>query len=250
MRFGRSGTWRAILLACGMALICHQTELVAGTVQTTGSVDRPGQSDEPFGVFAEKVTTGALIEKWFKMEREIENDRITLKRCQENRFSCESQALQFLAIVDSARPLVGRARLGEINRSINLSIKPMSDLALYGVEDVWSPPLVTFAKGAGDCEDYAIAKFLALQEAGVSPDDLRIVILRDDSWDEDHAVVAARLDGIWIMLDNRHMVMPTDQQVRDYYQPIFVIGRDSVKFYFAPSLKERQDLRAVGQIPH
>ena len=249
MRFGRSGTWRAILLACGMVLICYPTELMAGTVQTTGSVDRLGQSDEPFGVFAEKVTTGALIEKWFKVEREIENDRITLKRCEENWSSCESQALHFLAIVDSARPLVGRARLGEINRSINLSIKPMSDLALYGVEDVWSPPLVTFAKGAGDCDDYAIAKFLALQEAGVSPDDLRIVILRDDSRDEDHAVVAARLDGIWIMLDNRHMVMPTDQQVRDYYQPIFVIGRDSVKLYFTPSLMERQDLRAVGQIP-
>jgi len=92
----------------------------------------------------------------------------------------------------------------------------MSDLALYGVEDVWSPPLNTLARGAGDCEDYAIAKFVALQEAGVSLDDLRIVILRDDIREEDHAVVAARLDGTWLMLDNGHMAMIEDHHVRDY----------------------------------
>jgi predicted transglutaminase-like cysteine proteinase len=70
--------------------------------------------------------------------------------------------------------------------------------------------------GAGDCEDYAIAKFAALQEAGVSADDLRIVILRDDIRNEDHAVVAVRLDGKWLMLDN-HMVMVEDRRLRDYH---------------------------------
>ena len=62
----------------------------------------------------------------------------------------------------------GRARLGEINRAINLAIRPMSDLAQYGEIDVWSSPLVTFAHGAGDCEDYAIAKFVALRLAGIA----------------------------------------------------------------------------------
>jgi len=78
-----------------------------------------------------------------------------------------------------AKAREGRARLGEINRAINLAIRPMSDLAQYGAIDVWSSPLVTFANGAGDCEDYAIAKFAALRHAGISPDDLRIVIMRD-----------------------------------------------------------------------
>ena len=74
--------------------------------------------------------------------------------CEENRASCQSQAaLQFLAIVDSGRRLEGRARLGEINRAINLKLKLTSDLALYGAADVWSPPLATFAIGGGDCED-------------------------------------------------------------------------------------------------
>ena len=89
-----------------------------------------------------------------------------------------------------------------------------------------------------------------LQEAGVSADDLRIVILRDDLRVEDHAVVAARLDGHWLMLDNRHMVMIADQQMR-HYRPVFLVDRDGVKLYSntpSPSAASRGYERAIGQI--
>ena len=179
---------RAILIAWGLCLIFPPTELMAGTL--TSPVE---QADEHFKLSTSTVTTGTVLEKWLDVERKLDGERQVLKICEEARASCRSQAaLQLLAIVDGARTLEGRARLGDVNRAINLKIKPMTDLALYGVEDVWSPPLVTLAKGAGDCEDYAIAKFVALQAAGVSADDLRIVILRDDIREEDHAVVAAR----------------------------------------------------------
>jgi predicted transglutaminase-like cysteine proteinase len=250
-RVGNSSAWSAIfLLAWGLSLICLPREIIAEPLTSPSSADG---ADEPFGLATAKVTTGALLQKWLDVEREVDDERLLLRTCEENRASCQSQtALQFLAIVDGARTLEGRARLGEINRAINLKIKPMSDLALYGAEDVWSPPLATFAIGAGDCEDYAIAKFVALQEAGVSADDLRIVVLRDNIRKEDHAVVAARLDGSWLMLDNRHMLMVEDRQVRDYY-PEFVIGHDGVKRYaYAPSTSEgsRDEERAVGQILH
>jgi len=216
-----------------------------------GSVDREVTSDEPFGLATVALTKGAVLEKWLNVEREVDDERLVLRMCEENRTSCQSPtALQFLAIVDSGRILEGRARLGNINRAINLQLKPMSDLALYGAEDVWSPPLATLAMGAGDCEDYAIAKFVALQEAGISPDDLRIVILRDDHREEDHAVVAARLDGNWLMLDNRHMAMVEDHDLRRY-RPIFLVDRDGVKFYSdtAPSFEASHEYeRAIGQI--
>jgi predicted transglutaminase-like cysteine proteinase len=215
------------------------------------TVDRADSYDEPFGLSTATVTKGAVLEKWLNLEREIDDERLVLRMCEENRASCQSRAaLQLLAIVDSGRTLKGRARLGTINRAINLILKPVSDLALYGAEDVWSPPLATLAIGGGDCEDYAIAKFVALQEAGVSPDDLRIVILRDDRRDEDHAVVAARLDGNWLTLDNRHMAMVEDHNVRRY-RPVFLVDRDGVKLYSdAPSTSEasRGYERAIGQI--
>ena len=106
----------------------------------------------------------------------------------------------------------------------------MSDQAQYGEIDVWSSPLVTFAHGAGDCEDYAIAKFVALRMAGISPDDLRIVIMRDTIRGEDHAVAAARLDGHWLTLDNRRMAMVEDGSIRNF-RPLFVINQDGAMRY-------------------
>jgi predicted transglutaminase-like cysteine proteinase len=242
---------RAILLAWGLFLICLSTELVAGTVNSQGSVEQASGTDEPFGFSTAKVTTGAVLEKWLKIEREIDAERLALRACERSRASCQSRtALEFLAIVDSGRNLKGRARLGHINRAINLKIKQKSDLEIYGEDDVWSSPLTTLAIGAGDCEDYAIAKFVALQEAGVAAGDLRIVILRDDIRKENHAVVAARLDGSWLMLDNRHMIMAEDRQVRNYH-PVFLIYHDEVKRYpSAPSTSEgaRGHERAIGQI--
>ena len=248
-RAGNSGTWRAILFAWGLTLTCAPAALIASQLSSPGSIDGAGRSDEPFGLSTTMVAMGPVLEKWLGVEREVDDERRVLKICEENRASCQSRAaLEFLAIVENGRTLGGRARLGEINRAINLKIKPMTDLALYGAEDVWSPPLTTLAKGAGDCEDYAIAKFVALQQAGVSSDDLRIVIMRDDIRDEDHAVVAARLDGTWLMLDNRHMAMVEDHQVRNYH-PVFLIDQDGVNRYpDAASAGSRGSERPVGQI--
>ena len=250
-RIGNSSALRAILLVWGLSLICLPTNLMAGELNSPATVAPANSSDEPFGLSTATVAKGAVLDKWLNVEREVDDERLVLKLCEENRASCQSPAaLQFLAIVDNGRSLAGRARLGEINRAINLKLKPKSDLALYGTDDVWSAPLATLAIGAGDCEDYAIAKFVALQEAGVSPDDLRIVILRDDRREEDHAVVAARLDGNWLMLDNRHMVMVEDQQVRRY-RPLFLVDRDGVKLYSdTPALAggSRGYERAIGQI--
>src|SRR6266568_3048315 len=108
---------------------------------------------------------GAWREKWLGVERKLDDERVQLALCDGDRDRCVSPAaLQFLAIVDNAKAREGRARLGEINRAINLAIRPMDDLAQHGAIDVWSSPLVTFANGAGDCEDYAIAKFVALHQ--------------------------------------------------------------------------------------
>jgi predicted transglutaminase-like cysteine proteinase len=106
----------------------------------------------------------------------------------------------------------------------------MSDLDQFGEIDVWSSPLVTLYHGAGDCEDYAIAKLVALRMAGIPADDLRIVVLADVISGEGHAVAAARLDGHWLILDNRHMALVEDVAVRNY-RPLFVIDQSGVKRY-------------------
>jgi predicted transglutaminase-like cysteine proteinase len=240
--FRHSHALRAVVLACGIALFGPATDLTAGTLALTGSSHLIGRSAEPFGLFASTLTAGGLREKWLGVERKLDDERVQLALCDGDRDRCASSAaLQFLAIIDNAKAREGRARLGEINRAINLAIRPMSDLDQYGATDVWTSPLVTFANGAGDCEDYAIAKFVALRQAGISPDDLRIVIMRDTIRGEDHAVAAARLDGHWLTLDNRRMLMVEDAYVRNY-RPLFVIDQYGVMQYVdAPLLAVAPD---------
>jgi predicted transglutaminase-like cysteine proteinase len=193
------------------------------------------------------LTEGGLWEKWLGVERKLDDERVQIALCEGDPERCVSPAaLQFLAIVEAAKAREGRARLGEINRAINLAIRPMSDLAQYGQVDVWSSPLVTLTTGAGDCEDYAIAKFVALRQAGISPDDLRIVIMRDTIRGEDHAVAAARLDGHWLTLDNRRMAMVEDADVKNF-RPIFVIDQYGVKRYLEAPMPVLEDRDLVTQ---
>jgi predicted transglutaminase-like cysteine proteinase len=228
---GHSHAWRAVILACGMAWFGPAADLSAATVISPAAANLIRKSAEPFGLFASTLSFGAVRRKWLGVERKLDDERVQLALCDGDRERCVSPAaLRFLAIVDTARAREGRARLGEINRAINLAIRPMSDLAQYGEIDVWSSPLVTFASGAGDCEDYAIAKFVALRLAGIASEDLRIVIMRDTIRGEDHAVAMARLDGHWLALDNRRMAMVEDSDVRNY-RPLFVIDQDGVMQY-------------------
>jgi predicted transglutaminase-like cysteine proteinase len=228
--------WRAVILALAMAWFGPVADLRAGTLDSAGTQEAVERSAEPFGRSASVLSAGALLEKWRGLARQLDDEAVQLALCDGDRDRCvSSAALQLLAIVDNARARDGRARLGEINRAINLAIRPMSDLAQYGEIDVWSSPLVTFAHGAGDCEDYAIAKFVALRLAGIAPGDLRIVIMRDTIRGEDHAVAAARLDGRWLTLDNRRMAMIEDAQVRNY-RPTFVIDQTGIMQYVVAPL--------------
>jgi predicted transglutaminase-like cysteine proteinase len=229
--FDHSHALRAVALACGMAWFGPATDLTAATLNAAGSLEWVNRSTEPFGLLTAALSRGGLREKWLGVEHRLDDESLQLALCEEDRDRCASPAaLQFLAIVDNAKARDGRARLGEINRAINLAIRPVSDLAQWGEIDVWSSPLVTLANGAGDCEDYAIAKYVALRHAGISPDDLRIVIIRDTISGEDHAVTASRLDGHWLLLDNRRMTMVEDAYARNY-RPLFVIDQYGVMQY-------------------
>ncbi len=82
--------------------------------------------------------------------------------------ACSAAAQSFLAIAAEGREHTGRARIGVINRAINLTIQAAS-------MNRWTAPLETLAMGRGDCKQYAIAKYLALIEAGISENDVRLV---------------------------------------------------------------------------
>ena len=229
--------WRAGIVACGLAWF-GPAALRAETadVPVTAAPVEVRPSAEPFGLAAFSLSSGGLHDKWLGVQRRLDDEMVQLALCEGDRDGCASPAaLKFLDIVDVARQREGRARLGEINRAINLAIRPISDVTQHDQIDVWTSPLATLARGGGDCEDYAIAKFVALRRAGIAPEDLRIVVLHDTIRGEDHAVAAALVDGRWLMLDNRRMAMVADADVRNL-RPTFVIGQHGVMRYTDSSL--------------
>jgi predicted transglutaminase-like cysteine proteinase len=225
--------WRASIVACGLAWFGPADSWADSWAEMPVPPDATelAARAEPFGLAASAIPHSGLRDKWLAVQRRLDDEMVQLALCEGDRNGCASAAaLKFLDIVDAGRTREGRARLGEINRAINLAIRPIGDFAQHGEIDVWSSPLATLARGGGDCEDYAIAKFTALRRAGLSPEDLRIVVLHDTLHGEDHAVAAARLDGRWLMLDNRRMAMVEDANVRNF-RPTFVIGEHGVMRY-------------------
>ena len=122
-------------------------------------------------------------------------DAASLRSCRAEPWTCAEDELRLDAIAAAGRAREGRARIGEINRAVNLAIRPVSDERRFGVADRWSGPLETIGAGEGDCEDYAILKLLAFGRPGFARDDLKLLIVHDRATRSDHAVTAARSKG-------------------------------------------------------
>jgi predicted transglutaminase-like cysteine proteinase len=169
----------------------------------------------------------SLAGKWRAVRERMRHEQRLVAACRNDPAACPSDAAtQFMAIVDAARSREGRAVLGEINRAINLAVRPVSDAKRHGA-DVWTSPLVTLASAQGDCEDYAISKLAALWAAGIAESETRLAIVHDARAKEDHALAMVRLDGRWLALDNRRFTLIEAAHLT--YQPLYAIGGDSVR---------------------
>jgi predicted transglutaminase-like cysteine proteinase len=185
-----------------------------------------------FGMETESVA-GEVAAKWHAVEAAIDDEQQVLARCRIDA-ACPVVAKDLLDIVAEGAGRSGLARVGLINRAVDLAIAPASDEAQWGVADHWSPPFETLRTRRGDCEDYAIVKYVALLEAGLSRDDVKIVILRNLLPNEDHAVVAARVEGKWLILDNRRLALVRDSEmVRSI--PEFVLDADGARRFVPPN---------------
>ena len=69
-------------------------------------------------------------------------------------------------------------RLTLVNTFFNKNIRFGTDLEVWEQEDYWATPLETLGRGAGDCEDFAIAKYFSLVALGVPEPKLRFVYVR------------------------------------------------------------------------
>jgi predicted transglutaminase-like cysteine proteinase len=85
-----------------------------------------------------------------------------------------------------------------VNRYVNDTIKPMTDLEHWGTIEKWSYP----DDGYGDCEDYALLKRRLLIRASWPREALLLTVVRDHR-DEGHAVLTVKTDRGEFILDNQ-----------------------------------------------
>ncbi len=196
----------------------------------------PARGEEPFGLFTFRAPEGTLWRKWRGVEADMAKEQTILDRCRSSAEDCPSYAAQFLRLINAVTSRAGRARLEEANRAVNMAIRYVSDLSQHGEVDRWSAPLATFATAKGDCEDYAIAKYVALREAGFPRDQLRLLLVRDRAVRQDPAVLAARIDDRWLILDNRNSGLIEDSDATSF-TPLFAIDHDGVHLFAAPYAK-------------
>jgi predicted transglutaminase-like cysteine proteinase len=149
-----------------------------------GSGKSPAQLAEPFNMPAKAALPEEIASKWSDLQSRVVADERTIAACRTDEASCSPAARRFLSLVESGGKNERRIQLGKINRAVNLAIRPASDWAQYGTADFWASPLQTLGSGAGDCEDYAIVKYVVLRALGMAETDLRLMIVRDDkrSW--------------------------------------------------------------------
>ncbi len=192
---------------------------------------------QPFGYLStQPIDRGDVNNKWLMTKNMMRIEDQIFKFCRIDMENCPPAAKLFLGIVDKATTLEPRARIGEINRAVNATLRPADDQALYGAADVWATPMMSFARRAGDCEDYAIAKYVALRESGFAPSDLRLVVVEDNEAHQGHAVVAVRFEGRWLVLDNLRTIVQQDTEI-SRLTPLYFIDDDGVKSAVAPNVE-------------
>lgn len=107
-------------------------------------------------------------------------------------------------LIASSQNLSDDEKLHLVNNFFNNNVMFINDKALWDKEDYWATPLEALSVGAGDCEDYSIAKYFTLKQLGVNEDKLRITYVKAIEIGQAHMVVTYFKDkrSVPLVLDN------------------------------------------------
>lgn len=89
--------------------------------------------------------------------------------------------------------------------------------------DRWDTPAEFFRRGGGDCEEYAIAKYLWLRELGVPEERLRLSVVHDRYRGATHMVVVFLAGREQLILDNQ-ITKPRDTAALLRYRPLYSLN--------------------------
>lgn len=144
------------------------------------------------------LPTKARASTWLKTGSETSRPYGHVQYC--NKYGRDCRATNGGKLLPPARLSV----LQRVNRIVNQTISPVSDMEQFGKREFWS-----FRTKAGDCEDYALAKRKKLMRKGFKASHLLLTMAR---WKGiAHTVLVVRTRQGDFVLDNlRDEVLPVN----------------------------------------
>ena len=155
-------------------------------------------------------------------------------------------------LITNASSLSDNDRLKRVNDFFNRQVRFGEDADIWNQPDYWATPMESIGQGAGDCEDFAIAKYFTLREAGVAPAKLRLIYVRAStgasagSASQAHMVLAyyAQPEAEPLVLDNLiNDIRPASR--RPDLVPVFSFNSDGV---FTGGAKETAPSAGTGRL--
>jgi predicted transglutaminase-like cysteine proteinase len=181
---------------------------------------QPGFASNAILVPNSPVQRWRAVEQRFADTRAAANDGCADATCPAARWS---------ALVERLRALPPRERVFAADAELN-RVPYVSAVANWGNPAYWETPYEFLSRG-GQCQDYAIAKYLALAESGFPRGDLRFVVVRDMLQGLDHAITIADLDGDSLVLDNQSSQIVSESMARARYTPYYAIDTQGLHVY-------------------
>ncbi|WP_457787471.1 cysteine protease LapG [Pseudomonas sp. PL-6] len=168
----------------------------------------------------------------------------------ENRYgslgAAKQRILDWDALIKSSAALSEADKLGEVNRFFNRTIRFTDDIRLWQQNDYWATPVEMLVKGAGDCEDYSIAKYFTLRRLGIPSEKLRITYVKALNYNQAHMVLTyyASPTAEPLVLDNLiNDIRPASQ--RKDLLPVYAFNAEGL--YLAGSNTRKSDTKKLSR---
>jgi len=190
--------------------------LLAGAAQAQSA-------DTLFGRRGVPSTRIQIFPKWNRVLSEHSRDQDRMPTECQNMRSGPCSLRHFFEAVESLAGLPPERQLDRVNALVNQT-RYIEDIDNWAIPDYWATPL-EFLLRYGDCEDFAIAKYMALRHLGWSAARMQVVVLYDLNLRITHAVLAVRSGNTQLILDNQvDSVMP-DRRIR-HYVPVYSVNEE------------------------
>lgn len=151
--------------------------------------------------------------------------------CPSGTDAAQCPAARWTSLVADLSQLPLRDRVERVNTALN-ALPYVPAAQNWGDPLFWETPYELLAKG-GQCEDYAIAKFLALAQSGVPESALHFVVVHDSVSQLDHAITLVTVDGEDLVLDNQvDDVLPAASVSR--YTPYYSLNDGGIQIFAHP----------------